>query len=829
MVTLGRYEILGTLGEGGFATVYRARDTALGRQIALKVLLPHLAADPTIRQRFLTEASVIARLRHANIVTVYDVGEVGGQPYFTMELIEGHTLAALVRDGQGLPLSQVVHILTGLAAALDYLHAAGLVHRDIKAANVMLETSGRVVLMDFGIARALEGTGQTRTGAFVGTPEAMAPEQIRGERAGPAADVYALGVLTYQLLAGRPPFTGELYAVLHAHAASPPPPLRTLCPGLPKQVYAAVDAALAKEPARRPASAGELVEALRKAVASPRPALPPESAREPAPGGVRAPLIVALVTAFVVVVLGGAALVGFVLPRLSEDRAAPQPLGSELRLPGVEPRTLDPALVADADEVKYVVELFGGLVTLDRDLKVQPDIAREWAVSGDGTKYTFKLRDNVVFSGSGRRVTAQDVKYSLERAANRGTESPTAAVYLGDIVGVKDMMGGRANEIAGVKVSDDRTLEITLDAPRASFLAKLAHPVAFVVDKDQVEGDRRNWARRPNGTGPFQLQEWKQGERVVLVPHERYHGSPKPALRRVTFSLGRPTLAQYQNDQLDIITAGVVGVERFRDKDQPLSKELAQKPELATVHIAFNTRQPPFDDARVRQAFGMATDRQQIVDRLGGGVLAAQSILPPGMPGYKQDLPGLPFDPQRARQLLQESSYQGKLPPVVLTIGGQQGGDIPAHIRAIRDTWQQALGVAVEIQQVEPAAFQQDVLLGKYQLWYGVSSAQYPDPENLLDAQFHSAGAANQSGYTNPDVDRQLLQARTEQDQQKRLGIYSAIERQVLQDAPWIPLFHPNARLLLKPYVKGYERSEPGGYVLPTFGVPTLKYVSIKR
>jgi hypothetical protein len=261
--TFGRYELRGILGEGGFAVVYRALDPSLDREVALKVLRPHLAADPEVRRRFIAEARAIARLRHPNIAIVYEVGQVSEQPFFSMELIEGRTLAQLVAPGQGLPLPQVAHIVAGLASAVDYLHEQGLVHRDIKAANVMVDRFGRVVLMDFGIARALDRTQHTRTGAILGTLETMSPEQVRGQPAGPPADIYALGILTYQLLAGRPPFEGDTAYMLYAHAHQEPPPLRNLRPALPSAIYRALDSALAKNPSTRPPQAEAIANSIR--------------------------------------------------------------------------------------------------------------------------------------------------------------------------------------------------------------------------------------------------------------------------------------------------------------------------------------------------------------------------------------------------------------------------------------------------------------------------------------------------------------------------------------------------------------------------------------
>ncbi|HWO94664.1 MAG TPA: ABC transporter substrate-binding protein, partial [Dehalococcoidia bacterium] len=197
--------------------------------------------------------------------------------------------------------------------------------------------------------------------------------------------------------------------------------------------------------------------------------------------------------------------------------------GNELRLLGADPATLDPHIATDADSARYIVEVFSGLVTIDENLQVAPDIAESWDVSADGTVYTFHLRRNVVFH-SGKPVTAQTVKDSIERAASPETQSPVADVYLGDIVGVRDKLRGRADEISGIRVIDDYTLEITIDAPKPYFIAKLTYPTAFVVDVEQIESNPRNWTRRPNGTGPFVLSEWELGESIVLDANDRFYG-----------------------------------------------------------------------------------------------------------------------------------------------------------------------------------------------------------------------------------------------------------------------------------------------------------------
>jgi oligopeptide transport system substrate-binding protein len=507
--------------------------------------------------------------------------------------------------------------------------------------------------------------------------------------------------------------------------------------------------------------------------------------------------------------------------RQSGQSSGPREAG-ELRLPGDDPLTLDPALVTDVGSAIYVVELFGGLVALDKELKIVPDIAREWTISDDGKTYTFKLRDDVSFSNSGRRVTASDFKYSMERAANPQTDSPVADTYLGDIIGAKDMIRGRTKEISGIKVVDDYTLQITIDEPKPYFLAKMTYPTAFVVDKDQIERDRRNWTRRPNGTGPFKLQEWRIGERVVLVPNERYHGDPKPQLSKVTFQLaGGSVLTQYENGEIDIAGVGVNDIERIRDRSERLNKEFVEKPELSTSYIAFNTQQPPFDDVKVRQAFAMAIDKERIANViLRNLVPSANTILPPGLPGYSQSQQGLTFNVDRAKQLLQESKYQGRLPRVVMTMSGT-GANLGPTTEAILEMWKQTLGVEVEVEQVETATFFQDVRRGKYQMWSLGWQADYPDPENFLDIHFASDSQHNETKYSNPQVDSLLKRARTERDTEVRYRTYREAEALILQDAPWIPLFHGAASVLVKPSIKGWE---PTGLV-----IPILKYVSVER
>jgi hypothetical protein len=300
---IGRYQVFAELGVGGFATVYRAYDPALDRELALKVLHPHLARDPEVRDRFVREGRALARVRHPNVVLVHDSGDAAGCVYLAMEYVPGRTLAA-VAGGHPLPLSQVQAVITPMAAALEAVHAAGLVHRDVKPANLLLAEDGRVVLLDLGIARALDRTAVTASGQLVGTPGYLAPEQVQQPAAvGPRTDVYQLGATAYALLAGQPPFVGDPAQVLYELVHGAPPDLAPLRPDLPAAVCAAIAQALAKDPADRPAQASQFAAALSSAppprppAAVPAPLVPNTSPtwavagreRQPAAGAAPAP------------------------------------------------------------------------------------------------------------------------------------------------------------------------------------------------------------------------------------------------------------------------------------------------------------------------------------------------------------------------------------------------------------------------------------------------------------------------------------------------------------------------------------------------------------
>jgi serine/threonine protein kinase len=262
---IASYTLLEPIGHGGMAVVYRARQDSLERTVAIKILSENLAASPEFLERFRREARTAANLRHPNVITVFDFGQdERGVPYLVLEYIEGPTLADLM--DRGLDDARIPELLDQIAAGLDYAHQHGVIHRDVKPGNVLLTEDGRAVLADFGLAWLLEGAHLTLTGGVIGTPEYMAPEQAGGEGIDHRADVYALGVVLYEMLVGERPFVAETpIGVLLKHLQDAPPSVLEARPDLPPGVDAVMTRALAKDPSERFASAGELARAFRAA------------------------------------------------------------------------------------------------------------------------------------------------------------------------------------------------------------------------------------------------------------------------------------------------------------------------------------------------------------------------------------------------------------------------------------------------------------------------------------------------------------------------------------------------------------------------------------
>ena len=503
------------------------------------------------------------------------------------------------------------------------------------------------------------------------------------------------------------------------------------------------------------------------------------------------------------------------------DSAEPLEGGRFVRL-YVDPPTLDPHLTTDATSAQVIVEVFGGLVTIDRNLDVVPDLAESWGISADGRVYTFRIRPDAVFH-DGKPVTAEDVRWSLERATDPLTEAPNVDQYLGDIVGVDAKLAGDVLEISGVRVINERTIEITIDASKSFFLAKMTYPTAFVLDRENIEANPKNWFRKPNGTGPFKMTEYKVGETLILSRHDAYHLGPAKVAEVEMILSGGTSMLMYENDEIDIAGVGLADLDRLLEPSHSLNAELTRAaPSFSVQYIGLNVNEPPLDDVKVRQALNLAIDKREIATIvLGDQVVPAKGILPPGFPGFSESVSGYKFDPIKAKQLLLESKYGNdldNLPPITITTPGSFGANVSLDMEVVLAMWEKNLGITTEFQQTEFATFLKDLNKRRFQMFDIGWIADYPDPENFLDILFYSDSSNNHTNYNNPEVDALLEKARVETDETLRFSIYNEVEQTILDDAPWIPLWYSGERyLLVKPNVHDY--------LLTPLIIPKLRHV----
>ncbi|HEY41742.1 MAG TPA: peptide ABC transporter substrate-binding protein [Dehalococcoidia bacterium] len=493
-----------------------------------------------------------------------------------------------------------------------------------------------------------------------------------------------------------------------------------------------------------------------------------------------------------------------------------------LDLYGIDPWTLDPAVSSEMTSHEYITQIFSGLVRLDDNLELVPDIAEKWKVSSDGVTYRFYLRRGVKFH-DGREVTAEDFVYSWQRACSPDTGSQTASAFLGDIVGAKQVLSGEAEEISGLRVLNDYTLEVEIDAPRSYFLYKLSYPTTFVVDRNNVESGPA-WWYEPNGTGPFKLEQWNYQELLVLERNESYYGTVA-GVDSVVFHLwaGRQ-MDLYETGEIDIASISLPYIDRVTDETGPFYSELVIVPQLSFSYLGFNAARPPFDDVNVRRAFTQALDKEKLAELVFRDMVEpAYGILPPGILGYNEELSGLEFSVEEALASIRASRYGdvSALPPITITTIGY-GGEIASDLEAIVYEWRQNLGVEVKVRQLEPEFGLYNLREEKDEMYYyGGWIADYPHPQDFLDILFHSEAENNYGEYDNPEVDALLEAAGIELDMDRSLELYQQVEQMLVDDAACLPLWFGESYVLVRPYVKGY--------VLGQNGLARLNMVSVEE
>jgi oligopeptide transport system substrate-binding protein len=490
----------------------------------------------------------------------------------------------------------------------------------------------------------------------------------------------------------------------------------------------------------------------------------------------------------------------------------PRPYGVDrenaLFLASGEPETLDPAKW-EGSAGGIIGDIFGGLVQLDTNLQPVPDLADHWEVSPDGKIYTFHLRKDVVFH-NGKPFTVQDVIFSWNRAVSPDIDSNTAPTYLGDISGVYEVIEGEASEINGLHKIDDFTLEVTLDAPKAYFLSKLSYPASWIVDSYTVS----EIEERPNGTGPFKLVKHDENEVMILARNSNYHRGFVP-LEYIVYLLypGYPTRL-YEAGEIDFTGIDEDLLDRAKDPNDPLFGTVYPETALCTSYFILDVSKPPFDDPLVRKAFALAVDKErynEVVEE-GKGVIA-EGLFPPGLPGYNSDIKSDGYDPVKAREALDASTYVGSanLPEIVFTTSGA-GTDLSPSDALVIQMWEETLGVKISVEQIDYDGYTDQLYAGEHgQIVSFGWCADYPDPENFADILFHTGSKQNIGSYSNPALDELLEKARSEGDVENRLSLYRQIEQTIVDDIPAIFIEHSRTYYSIwKPYVKGYVSTPIG-------------------
>ena len=481
-----------------------------------------------------------------------------------------------------------------------------------------------------------------------------------------------------------------------------------------------------------------------------------------------------------------------------------------LQLADIDPTTLDPAVASETTSAQYIMQIYSGLLKLDKNLEPVADIAKNWEISPEGTVFTFYLRNDVKFQNN-KSVTASDFKYSWERAANPATGSRTASTYLGDIIGVKEMLSGQTNSINGIKVLNNYTLQVTIDSPRSFFLYKLTYPTTFVVDKNNV-AKGTSWWRKPNGTGPFKLERWAQNQDLILSRNEYYYGD-KAKLDQVKYSFysGVP-IDLYETGDLDVTGVNTVEIDKVKDQSGPFYKDLKISSNLSFYYVGFNCAKPPFDDVNIRKAFSYATDKDIIIKLIYRDMeKRADGILPPGMPGYNKDLKKIDYDLNKARQCIKDSRYGdiSKLDPIIVTTSGY-GGGISSVLQALIYQWQQNLGVTVTVRQLEPERYFYNTKEEIDNMYEMAWSADYPYPQDFLDILFSIGSENNYGDYQNSNYDSLISKANLTQNEAEAFVFYRQAEQILIDDAGCIPLTFGENYYLVKSYVQGFYYSPLG-------------------
>jgi oligopeptide transport system substrate-binding protein len=900
-----RYHIINLIGTGGYAAVYRAWDIQSGhRLVAIKQInLQGITAKEAIEatDTFNREVALLSGLTHPNLPRVLDHFTDPRHWYLVMDYIEGETLEEyLQKTSSGkLPLERVLNIGLQLCTVLDYLHTRQppIIFRDVKPANIMQTLAGHLYLIDFGTARHLK-PGQEKDTIALGSPGYAAPEQYGKSQSTQQADIYSLGATLHHLLTGDDPAEDSF------RFAS----LQSTDPSLPAALESLIGQMLDLDPGKRPTSIAVVKEALLRIavrqssalyetsltpyytasspqftnitsvtsvtnvtnVTTANQAMPPRSFMSNIASNIKRYLTTGLLLMLVVSIIGGSCTFALnYIPRSYYDGGPPfivsRPHASfneqVFRSPIIGTANnllLDPARATDTQSIQVVSMIYTGLVSLDANLNVRPQLASYYEVSPDQLTWTFRLRlrPALLFS-DGTPLTAHDVAYSIDRALQPATNAAHCLTYLGIIKYADQLHAGRIPTLINqsLLVPDDNTLIIQLSKPAPYFLSALAYPCSYVIEQHLIElnGDQNFTSRLAagNGAGPFTVAEYYPNRQLDLVPNPNYAG-PHPQLKNVIFQFYKDIATSYQAYQAGQLDTTAVPREFMLQAR--VSSEFHSIFQLTTHYYTMNYLVKPFDNRHIRQAFASALNRDLIVQAVWNNTLFSTChilpksncatppvripyntlfstchILPKGMMGYNQNLScdagtNASAQTDNARALLQQGlreegwSTIAQMPPITFTYASASPS-LDNEATAAQQMWQTVLGIHVLLHPVSASALQRAIAAATnnprgLQFWASNWSADYPDPRDLMSLQFAKGALHNNMNYgqnsSSNAAQQQAIQGQLEITDSisvpaARIQSYDTAELQLLNDAAWIPIYQFQTNFMLRSYVANWQ------------------------
>lgn len=499
------------------------------------------------------------------------------------------------------------------------------------------------------------------------------------------------------------------------------------------------------------------------------------------------------------------------------------------------PLSLNPVHANDTSSSRVIYQLFETLVDIDTEGEVVPNLAKSWSISDDGVVYTFRLQKGIRFHANtegdvptengGREVTSEDWVWTFNYITDPDTKSERA-YFIDMIKGYEDYQKGKSESLAGVRAKDEYTLEIELEYPFAPFISVLGYNAFSVLPKEDVKKWGKEFGLHPVGTGPFKFEEWIQDDRVVMSRNDNYwrkdsQGNGLPYLDGMEIKVINDLTMQWTEFELgNFDSIEVVDDPYYKKALGKYPDSYFRRPQMGTYYYGMNVSLEPFKgNKKLRQAVNYAIDRQGLIDLLRNGrAVPAKGVLPPGMFGYNPNLEGYTYNPEKAKKLLAEAGY-----PDGIKLTLQYNTD-DIHKR-IAEAFQQQMkpaGIDLELKHMDGAALFEAMGNGQASFFRVGWVVDYPDPDNFLYVQLNSANfgvLGNYTRFNNARFDQLTNEARVETNPEKRRKMYQEAERIVVDEAPWLFIYHYTTEQLLQPYVRGYS--------LPSFGEYTARYYSV--